>query len=272
LSWDYIGKKIEARYSELIDENKEEEYMEAGLKEEFLSKWLKYFGQAELPITFYYTDQEDRAEKVKVPSAHQCVIGVLSRVRKGTALCLEEKTVGCGGGKRCLGFPFETDPDFNYFLSTGIPGRVEGERYKKSPELVEQVVKGWAGFKAPARYIVFRRWDLLETGDEPEVVIFFAKPNVLSALFTLANFDESEDRVYTPFGAGCSSIVQNPYLEKEKDSPQCVIGMFDISARPFVEKDVLTFAAPMKKFQTMVANMDESFLITRSWEKVKKRI
>jgi hypothetical protein len=48
--------------------------------------------------------------------------------------------------------------------------------------------------------------------------------------------------------------------------------MFDISARPFVEKDVLTFAAPMKKFRAMVANMDESFLITHSWEKVKKRI
>ena len=65
-------------------------------------------------------------------------------------------------------------------------------------------------------------------------------------------------------------ITQN--LEKEQDSPRCVIGMFDISARPFVEKDVLTFAAPMKKFQTMVANMDESFLITHSWEKVKKRV
>ena len=134
------------------------------------------------------------------------------------------------------------------------------------------MLKGWASFKAPASNIVFKRWDQLETGDEPEVVIFFAKPDVLSALFTLANFDELENKVYTPFGAGCSSIVQNPYLEKEKDSPRCVIGMFDISARPFVEKDILTFAAPMKKFQTMVGNMDESFLITRSWEKVKKRI
>ena len=134
------------------------------------------------------------------------------------------------------------------------------------------MLKGWSEFKAPAKNIVFKRWDLLETDDEPEVVIFFAKPDVLSALFTLANFDELENKVYTPFGAGCSSIVQNPYLEKEQDSPRCVIGMFDISARPFVEKDVLTFATPMKKFQTMVANMDESFLITRSWEKVKKRI
>jgi len=29
--------------------------MKAGLKEEFVSMWQKYFGQAELPITFYYT-------------------------------------------------------------------------------------------------------------------------------------------------------------------------------------------------------------------------
>ncbi len=246
--------------------------MKSGFKEEFMSKWQTYFGQAELPIAFYYTDEEGRAEKVKIPSGHQCVIGVLNRVRRGASLCLNEETVGCGGGKRCLGFPFETRPEFKYFLSTGLPGRVEGERYKKSPELVEQVMKGWAGFKAPARNIVFKRWDQLEADDDPEVVIFFARPDILSALFTLANFDQIENVVYTPFGAGCSSIVQNPYLEKDKDPPRCVIGMFDISARPYVEKDVLTFAAPLKKFRTMVADMDESFLITRSWEKVKKRV
>ena len=246
--------------------------MEAGLKEDFVSKWERYFGQAELPITFYYTDREDRGEKVKVPSGHQCVIGVLNRVRRGTALSLNVETVGCAGGKRCLGFPFDTGADFKYFLSTGIPGSVEGERYKKTPELVEQVMKGWGEFKAPAGNIVFKRWDLLEIDDEPEVAIFFARPDVLSALFTLANFDEPENRVFTPFGAGCSSIVQNPYMEKEKDAPGCIIGMFDISARPFVERDILTFAAPMKKFRKMVSNMDESFLITRSWEKVKKRI
>ncbi|MEJ2431491.1 MAG: DUF169 domain-containing protein, partial [Deltaproteobacteria bacterium] len=97
--------------------------MKAGLKEEFVSKWQKYFGQAELPIAFYYTDQEDCAEKVKVPSGHQCVIGVLNRVRRGRSLSLDNETVGCGGGKRCLGFTFETGPDFKHFLSTGIPGQ-----------------------------------------------------------------------------------------------------------------------------------------------------
>ncbi len=246
--------------------------MKPEFKKDFMEKWEKYFGQAELPIAFYYTNEEDRAQKVDTPKGHQCVIGVLNRVRKGTPVSFTGESVGCVGGKRCLGFPFEIQPEFRYFLSTGIPGKVEGERYKKSPELVEQVVEAWGKFEAPARNIDFKRWDQMEDIDEPEVVIFFAKPDVISALFTLANFDQKEQAVYTPFGAGCSSIVQNPYQEKDAKHPRCVLGMFDISARPMVDKDVLTLAVPMKKFHTMVADMDESFLITPSWKKVMKRL
>jgi hypothetical protein len=51
-----------------------------------------------------------------------------------------------------------------------------------------------------------------------------------------------------------------------------VLGMFDVSARPFLKEGVLSFAAPMKKFAQMVEDMDESFLITGSWEKVMRRI
>jgi hypothetical protein len=48
--------------------------------------------------------------------------------------------------------------------------------------------------------------------------------------------------------------------------------MFDVSARPYVSADELTFAAPLNKFEKMVGNMEESFLITESWKKVQKRI
>jgi hypothetical protein len=48
--------------------------------------------------------------------------------------------------------------------------------------------------------------------------------------------------------------------------------MFDISARPYVSADELTFAAPMNKFERMIDNMEESFLITESWKIVQKRI
>ncbi|MBK5102171.1 MAG: DUF169 domain-containing protein, partial [Desulfobacteraceae bacterium] len=104
-------------------------------------------------------------------------------------------------------------------------------------------------------------------------VIFFAQPDVLSGLFTLSSFDEVEPNgVFAPFSAGCGSIVQYPYLEKDSDRPRSVIGMFDVSARPYVPKDTLTFSVPMNKFMRMIENMDESFLITQSWSKVRKRL
>jgi hypothetical protein len=48
--------------------------------------------------------------------------------------------------------------------------------------------------------------------------------------------------------------------------------MFDVSARPGVDSNCLTFSVPIQKFERMVDDMDESFLITGSWEKVKERI
>ena len=48
--------------------------------------------------------------------------------------------------------------------------------------------------------------------------------------------------------------------------------MFDVSARPFVPGGVISFATPMAKFARMIENMDESFLITGSWAKVRHRI
>ncbi len=36
--------------------------------------------------------------------------------------------------------------------------------------------------------------------------------------------------------------------------------------------DVLTIAIPMKKFVKMIGYMEESFLVTVTWEKVMKKI
>lgn len=247
--------------------------MEMKIKDEFTRCWNKYFDGAELPITFYYTDEAGNAEMMKPAGKHRCIIGELSRVRQGKSRCYGADSVSCFGGKRYLGFAEEITPDFEYFLSYGIPGKLEGERYKKTPEIVKRVIEQSPHFKASARFIVFKRWDMLEESDTPEVVIFFARPDVLSGLFTLANFDEIEqDVVFTPFGAGCSSIVQYPYLEKDSKRPRCVLGMFDVSARPCVQENVLTFSVPMSKFVKMLENMEESFLITGSWEQVYKRI
>jgi hypothetical protein len=247
--------------------------MDTKVKAKFSILWKKYFNDAELPITFYYTDEAGHAELVKPTSGHRCVIGDLIKVREGSSISYNADSVGCFGGKRYFGFSQKIAPDFEYFLSCGIPGKLEGERYKKSPELVKEVLKQASAFKAPARFIVFKRWDLLAEADSPEVVIFFAQPDVLSGLFTLANFDEAEPNgVFAPFSAGCGSIVQYPYLEGKSQRPRGVIGLFDVSARPFVPKNLLTFSAPMNKFIRMIENMEESFLVTNSWKKVQRRI
>ena len=235
--------------------------------------WKKYFGGAELPLIFYYTNEEGHARLVEPDSVPGCVIGILSEARKGRSLCLNADSVGCPGGKRYLGFTEGIMPDFEYFLSYGIPGKLTGERYCKSPELVKEIMKRSPTFKAPGRFIIFKRWDKLEESDDPEVVIFFAEPDVLSGLFTLARFDETEQNaVFTPFGSGCSTIVQYPYLERDSARPRGVIGMFDPSARPFVPNNVLTFSVPMNKFVRMIENMEESFLITDSWRRIQKRM
>lgn len=105
------------------------------------------------------------------------------------------------------------------------------------------------------------------------MVIFFAAPDVLSGLFTLAGFEEANlEAVITPFSSGCGSIVYYPYQELKADRPRAVLGLFDISARPCVPENVLTFAVPWPQFVRMVDQMDESFLITGSWRKVQARM
>jgi uncharacterized protein (DUF169 family) len=247
--------------------------MDIKFRNDFIGLWKKYFNNAELPITFYYTEEKGRAEIPVAGSISRCIIGALVKVRQGNSYCFDIESIGCFGGKKYVGFSDKLAPNFEYFLSCGIPDKLEGERYKKSPELVKELLERWPKFKAPARFIVFKRWDKLEAPDNPDVVIFFSKPDVLSGLYTLANYDESDpDAVITPMGSGCSSIVQNPFLEKDSRHPRGVIGMFDSSARPFVAPDELTFAAPINKFTQMIANMEESFLTTKTWKVMQKRI
>jgi hypothetical protein len=247
--------------------------MDAALRDKFIRLWTKYFNGAALPICFYYTNDEACRQYLRPEKGHTCLIGQLNHARNGETLCVDKDSIGCPGGRRYLGFSADVMPDFEYFLSCGIPGKLEGERYKKSPGIVLEAMKRTSFLEAPARHAVFKRWDTLDERDEPDVVIFFATGDVLSGLFTLSNFDEIDpNAVIAPFGAGCATITQYPYLEKDRDQPRSVMGMLDVSARPFVPGSVVSFATPMTKFARMIDNMEESFLITGSWDKVRRRI
>ena len=247
--------------------------MEEAKRDSFVASWRKYFGAAELPLAVFYTDSRP-GDASADPVAGGCVVRMLSSAREGRPLCFGAEDEMCSGAKRYFGFTSEvTMPNFEYFLSYGIPGKVQGERYKKSPEIARESTRRSPSFTAPGKYIVFKRWDKLSVEDQPLIALFFADQDVLSGLFALANFDEVEaDGVICPFGSGCSSIVFHPYQELKSERPRCVLGMFDISARPYVGENILTFAAPITKFDRMVDDMDESFLVTDSWRKLYGRM
>ncbi|MDD3876528.1 MAG: DUF169 domain-containing protein, partial [Bacteroidales bacterium] len=144
--------------------------MDIKLKEKFLDLWEKHFGKVELPITFYYDKEIQNATLVKQPKGRSCLICELTKVRNGASLAYNEEAIACGGAKRYLGYSDTVRPNFEYFLSCGIPGEMEGERYIRTPEMVLELQKHQQTIKdAKDHYIIFKRWDMLQEFDEPAV-------------------------------------------------------------------------------------------------------
>ena len=151
---------------------------------------------------------------------------------------------------------------------------MRGERYKKDPEMAAAAIGTAPWYESPHAHMVFKRWDKLDEHDEPEIIIFFARPDALSGLFMLAGYDEPklENIVIAPHGSGCASIIQYPYVEKLNGTHRAVLGMFDPTARVWIGSDCLTFTVTMERFRRMVENMSESFLVAPAWHLIRKRI
>jgi len=230
-------------------------------------------GLLESPLGIYYTNDQPEGITPK-EGISACMIGLLQNARKkGTAVYFDKGHFGCPGGAYYMGFFASPRPKIEYFLSCGIPGEMEGERYIKTPERAKEYFTKMIPRRAPATYCVFKPLEQFQNGPDPEVVAFFGPPDILSGLFTLANYAlERTDAVYAPFGSGCSTILTYPLKEAGKEQPHAILGMFDVSARPMIEKDFLTLAMPYSVFLKLLENVSGSFLGTESWKKVFQRV
>jgi uncharacterized protein (DUF169 family) len=243
------------------------------LPEEKLRQFQETLGLKESPLGIYYTN--DKPEGVTPGEGITgCMIGLLQNARKrGKTVYFDKAHFGCPGGAYYMGFFESPMPNIEYFLSCGIPGEMEGERYIKTPERAREYFAKMIPRRAPATYCVYKPLEQFHSDTEPEVVAFFALPDILSGLFTLTNYAlERTDAVYAPFGSGCGTILTYPLKEASKEQPRATLGMFDVSARPMVEKDTLTLAMPFSIFLKLIENVSGSFLQTESWKKVLKRI
>jgi uncharacterized protein (DUF169 family) len=243
------------------------------LPEKTWNQFREILGLKESPFGIYYTNDKPEGVTPK-EGISGCMMGLLQSARKkGATVYFDKAHFGCPGGAYYMGFFESPRPDIEYFLSCGIPGEMEGERYIKTPERAREYFAKMIPRRAPAAYCVFKPIEQFQRGIEPEVVTFFAPPDILSGLFTLTNYAlERTDAVYAPFGSGCGTILTYPLKEAGKEQPHAILGMFDVSARPMIEKDILTLAMPYPVFLKLLENVPGSFLETESWRKVFQRI
>ncbi|MHB8156304.1 MAG: DUF169 domain-containing protein [Desulfocucumaceae bacterium] len=255
------------------------------------SKIAKAIGMKYTPVAVMLTDERP-AEALQFKEGRWgCVISMLNASAKGKTAVFDRKTFGCLGGGTGLGFgnQYVNFPaGIEYFLSTGnkdfcqsdigkgivrnMPAIEHGEGYVKNPELAKKFVDSLPMVDVPTEYVVFKPLEKLVGDEKPKVVVFLVNPDQLSALVVLANYArDTNESVGAPFGAGCHSIGLLPYREAESEKPRGIIGMFDISVRKQVDRDILSFTVPYKMFEEMESNVEGSFLEKDVWLKVLER-
>jgi hypothetical protein len=207
---------------------------------------------------------------------NRCIIPLFVAALNGRTAVLEKETVLCPGGQVGLCFgPYQLGY-IDYFLSTGKEGQFEGEYRKKTPELVREFIANLPDITLPSRYVVMKPLSEVTDGEiaETAIVVFVANADQLSALATLANFDRpTNDNVSTLFGSGCQSLAMQVLDQARAERPKAVIGLTDITARKYLDKNVLSFSVPFTRFVEMEANVEGSFLTKgKDWPEIAKRL
>jgi uncharacterized protein (DUF169 family) len=230
------------------------------------------------PVAILFTDEKPAGAAEFAEGKWGCVVALLTAAAKGRQAVFSRTTYGCLGGGVGLGFGnlFPNVPGgFEHFLSCGRgEGFPPGEGYKKTPELVTTFLAQLPITDIPYKYVAFMPLAAVdEAKEEPRIIVFYANADQLSALVVLANYGRPGlDNVIIPFGSGCQSVVLAPWAEASRERPRAVVGMTDITARPVIDADLLSFAVPMAMFREMEDNVAGSFLDRHDWQKVARRL
>ena len=233
------------------------------------------------PAAVLFTDDRPENATEFKEGSMGCVASMLKAAAKGRVCVFSRKTSGCPGGGTGLGFGncyvgFPIDR----LLSTGgkadLPNGAafdmgEGERFHASPEITERWIDALPFREAPTEYIAFKPLQLVSGEERPSLVVMFVNPDQLAALVTLAGFRTGAlNASVAPWGAACQSMLF-AHAEAEKERPAGVIGFFDISQRGKVARDILTYTMPYRLFLEMEDSVEDSFLRTHAWLKIKGR-
>jgi uncharacterized protein (DUF169 family) len=260
------------------------------------STFLRHLGAGEEPFGVHYSDakpeksfgpkagaaisreleDQGKLDVREVMKTFSCVMGNIWLARKKHAAAfISAEEYGCFGGAYYCSMMKPHLHFIEYYVTKGLAGTpLHGERYMPTPESMRGFLAKVEPRKAPAKYCVFKPLSLFVEGEEPEFVIFFARPEVLCGLFTHTVFTTGDPEcVVSPFGAGCTNIISWPLYYKERGEEKAVIGGFDPSARKFMKTDELTFTVPWGLYGKMLSALPESmFSVKGAWPEVFKKV
>ena len=271
--------------------------MEAKMRPESMKNlpaFLEVLGLDEEPMGIFYTDEKPeegftpkpgplptRDSEMKneidwqqVFGQFSCAIGHIWRARKKkTAAYFDAERFGCPGAAFWLGFMKPQTETIIHYVSSGIPDRMKGERYCESPDALRRIFDLIDPETAPKRYWVFKPVSLFSADEDPEFVAFFSRPESLCGLHQLATFVTNDPEVVaSPWGAACMGLVTWPLKYLARGETRAVVGGWDPSGRKFYKTDELSFTVPRDMFLRMLEHFDESFLTTKTWAMVQKKI
>ncbi len=256
--------------------------------------FLDVLGISEEPMGMFFTDEKpesgyspkpsdiptrEKEEKNEVDwsavfGQFSCVIGKIWLARKkNTAAFFSSQQFGSPGGAFWLGFNKPQAETIIHYVSSGIPDYMEGEHYCDSPDSLRKIFEYVDPVPAEKEYCVFKPISQFTQKQTPVLVSFFSRPEPLNGLHQLAAFVTNEPEVVaSPWSAACGSLVVWPLHYLNKGQNKAVVGGWDPSARKFFKPDELSFTVPFDMFSQMLGKYKDSFLMTKTWKNVHKKI
>lgn len=225
------------------------------------------------PVGLYFADKKpDEAIGIKIPGSG-CIIPLILTSAKGKTVAFDENSTGWECSAFHLGYKDWIFIGIEHFLSHGFLFG-ECERFVKTPKLAKRYVESLKPQEKTKGAVVFKPLERFSDSERPEVVIFFANPDQLSALVYLLYFDapEREDRIVARFASACGSIITLPLRYAQRGEKKAVWGLHDIFARARLPKELMSFALPFDLLELMWKEMKESFLYTERWANIAQRI
>lgn len=173
----------------------------------------------------------------------------------------------CGGGQGWCGLTV-TPPKLKYFVSTGTPGFMNGaaEYLKPTPDAAERFFAAPGAITPPAKYINLAGWDQIEKGQKVLSYILIGSAESIRNMGGLIVFvsDDIFASILMPGGPTCATLVTYAAGMSEKAPKNAAfVGPVDPTGNDWFPHDMMSLSIPYPMAQTMMENVDRSFIDKR---------